>query len=60
MIERTSIQIETVRPIGSEYSTMFLVKRFLMRVVFFSRARMKPGKPMQAKLRSDISIGVKG
>lgn len=39
---------------------MFLVKLFLMRSVLCSRARMRPGKPMQAKFKSDISIGVKG
>ena len=37
-----------------------LVNLFLMRSVFFSKARMRPGKPMQVKLRRVISIGVKG
>lgn len=60
IIERTSIVIDTVIPIGTEYWKMFLVKRFLTREVFFSRARMTPGKPMQAKFRSDISRGANG
>ena len=36
------------------------MKLFLMRLVFFSRASTKPGKPIQAKFSSDISMGVKG
>lgn len=39
---------------------MFLTKRFLTRSVLFSRARMRPGKPIQRKFKSDISIGEKG
>ena len=60
IIERTSIEMATVRPVGTEYWRMLVMKRFLTRAVFFSRARMTPGRPIQAKLRSDISSGAKG
>ena len=39
---------------------MFFAKRFLMRSVLFSRARIKAGKPIQVKFRRVISIGVNG
>ena len=52
-----SIEIEIVSPTGREYSTMLRVKRFLMRSVLCSRAKMRPGKPIQAKFKSDISTG---
>ena len=58
--DNVSIASEMVRPMGREYSIMLVVKRFLIRSVFFSRARMRPGKPIQAKLRRDISIGLNG
>ena len=59
-MERISIEVVTVRPIGTEYSMILVTKRFLMRSVLCSRARTNPGKPIQAKLRSDISIGIYG
>lgn len=49
--------MEMVRPIGTEYSRMFLMNRFLIRSVLCSKARMRPGYPMQAKFKRDISIG---
>ena len=58
--ERRAMQIETVRPIGKEYSMILAVKRFLMRSVFFSRDKTRPGKPIQAKLSKVISMGLKG
>ena len=54
------MQMVTVRPTGTEYCIIFLAKRFLMRSVFFSSARIKAGKPIQAKLSRLISMGVKG
>ena len=36
---------------------MFFAKRFLMRSVLCSKERIRPGKPMQAKFKSDISTG---
>ena len=59
-MERIIIEMETVRPMGTEYSIILVTKRFLIRSVLCSRARISPGKPMQAKLRSDISIGIYG
>ena len=55
--DRTSMATEIVMPIGMEYFLILETNWSLMRAVFFSRARTRPGRPMQAKLRSDISMG---
>ena len=55
--EIVSMEMEMVKPTGREYSMILRVKRFLMRSVLCSRDRMSPGKPMQAKFKSDISTG---
>ena len=57
MIDNIIIAIDIVMPVGIEYLRMLWINKFLGREVFFSRARANPGKPMQAKLRSVISIG---
>ncbi len=59
-IESASIEMATVRPVGTEYCRILVRKRFLTRAVFFSSARMTPGRPIQVKFRSDISSGAKG
>ena len=51
------MEIEIVNPTGTEYSIILRVKRFLTRSVLCSRARMRPGRPIQAKFSSDISTG---
>ena len=56
-VAKVNMAIEMVSPTGTEYSRIFLAKRFLIRSVLCSSAKMRPGKPIQAKLRSDISTG---
>ena len=60
MIARIRIIIETVMPTGTDYWRMFLTNLFFMRFVLGSKARITPGKPIQAKFKRDISIGAKG
>ena len=56
-IDKTSMVIATVIPVGTENWRMFFRKRFLMREVLVSSARMTPGIPIQATFRRDISRG---
>ena len=55
--ERVNMAIEMVKPTGTEYSMMLRAKRFLILSVLCSRAKMRPGKPIQAKFSRDISTG---
>ena len=55
--EKISMVIATVMPVGTEKPRIFLMNLFLTRSVLDSKARITPGRPIQAKLRSDISRG---
>ena len=57
IMARISMEIATVIPVGTENWRMFLMNLFLMRAVLGSRARMTPGRPMQAKFKILISRG---
>ena len=60
IIEKIKIATEMAIPVGMENFLIFLMNWFLMRVVFFSNAKITPGNPMQTKLSNDISIGMNG
>ena len=51
---------EMTRPVGRENFLMLLTNWFLMRSVFGSRARTKPGMPIQRTFKSDMEIGING
>lgn len=51
---------EMIMPVGRENFLMLLTNWFLMRSVFGSRARTKPGMPIQRTFKSDMEIGING
>ena len=57
IIDNITIETEMVIPTGTEYWRMFWTNLFLIREVLCSRARTRPGRPMQAKFKRDISMG---
>lgn len=54
---RMSMATETVMPVGMEYFLIYCMNWFLMRAVLGSKARTRPGRPMQMKFSRDISMG---